>query len=236
MKEPIVLVPGIDGTGLMFHRQLPGLERRYAVTTVRLRDDARRMEELVDDLHASVSTAAPGGEAVTLVGESFGGALVMSYALAHPERTARLVVLNSFARVSTPFNLWLASHLLRALPWRAVPILRSINGWRTFSPNTSREDVRLASRLLRGATREGYRSRLGILRSYDLRPRLRELAPPVLFLAADGDTLVPSVEQARLMQELAPRASIRVLEGHGHCCLFAPDVDLAAILEEWTTS
>jgi pimeloyl-ACP methyl ester carboxylesterase len=56
----------------------------------------------------------------------------------------------------------------------------------------------------------------------------------VLFLAADRDHLVPAVEQARLMASLAPHATIRVLEGHGHICLIAPDVDLCTILDEWT--
>lgn len=27
---------------------------------------------------------------------------------------------------------------------------------------------------------------------------------------------------------------LRVLEGHGHSCLIAPDLDLSTILDEWT--
>ena len=100
-----MLVPGIDGTGLLFYRQLPLLERRYAVTTTRLRDDAARMGELVADLHDAVSAAAPDGRPVTLLGESFGGALTLSYAVAHPERVARLVILNSFAHFGSKARL-----------------------------------------------------------------------------------------------------------------------------------
>ena len=72
-----------------------------------------------------------------------------------------------------------------------------------------------------------------MLRDYDIRRDLPSIAAPVLFLAADGDTLVPSVEQARLMSELTPSATMRVLEGHGHSCLIAPDMNLAVILDEW---
>jgi 3-oxoadipate enol-lactonase len=54
---------------------------------------------------------------------------------------------------------------------------------------------------------------------YDVRHRLHELRAPTLFLAADRDHLVPSVAQA-------------VLEGHGHICLIAPDIDLEALLNE----
>lgn len=55
----------------------------------------------------------------------------------------------------------------------------------------------------------------------------------VLVLAADRDVLVPSVEHATLTTSLTPRASMRVLEGHGHSCLIAPDLDLSTILDEW---
>jgi 3-oxoadipate enol-lactonase len=232
MKEPLVLVPGIDGTGLLFYRQVPLLERRYAVTTTRLRDDVRAMDELVADLHRSVEAAADG--AVTLLGESFGGALALSYALAHPERVKRLVILNSFAHFGSPARLWLGYHLLRATPWGMMRLVRQLTGRRMHSPATDRGEIRRFHQLMRKTTREGYLSRLQILREYDIRAQLPDIAAPVLYLAADRDVLVPSVEQARMMASATPRAHLRVLEGHGHSCLIAPDMDLAAILDEWT--
>jgi thioesterase domain-containing protein len=75
--DPLVLVPGLDGTGLLFYRQVPLLERRYAVTTHRLRDTATHIAELVAELDERIDSIAPGGR-VTLVGESFGGALSLS--------------------------------------------------------------------------------------------------------------------------------------------------------------
>ena len=228
-----MLVPGIDGTGLLFYRQVPLLERRYAVTTTRLRDDARGMDELVADLHRSVEAAAAGP--VTLLGESFGGALALSYALTHPARVGRLVILNSFAHFGSPARLWLGYHLLRATPWGMMRLVRQLNGRRMHSPGTDPEEIRRFLELMQNTTREGYLSRLQILRDYDVRGQLAALQMPVLYLAADRDVLVPSVDQARLMTALTPRASLRVLEGHGHSCLIAPDLDLSAILDEWTT-
>ena len=227
-----MLVPGIDGTGLLFYKQVPRLERRYAVTIVRLRDEVRAMGELVSDLHQSVLAASDGP--VTLLGESFGGALALSYALAHPERIGKLVILNSFAHFGSPARLWLGYHLLRATPWGMMRLVRQLNGRRMHSPGTDTEEIRRFLQLMQATTREGYLSRLHILRDYDLREQLASLQAPVLYLAADRDVVVPSVDQARLMASLTPRASLRVLEGHGHSCLIAPDLDLAAILDEWT--
>jgi 3-oxoadipate enol-lactonase len=233
MKDALILVPGIDGTGKLFYRQIPSLERRFAVTTTRLRDDAETMDELVADLDDEISRVAAGGGRVTLLGESFGGALTLSYALAHPERVERLVVLNSFAHFGSQARLWLGYHLLRATPWGMMRIIRQLNASRMHSPQTERDEIRRFHDLMRAATREGYLSRMRILRDYDVRSQLASLASPVLYLAADRDTLVPSVEQARLMSALTPSATLRVLEGHGHSCLIAPDMDLAAILDDW---
>ena len=53
---------------------------------------------------------------------------------------------------------------------------------------------------------------------------------PTLFLAAERDHLIPSVEQATLMSARVSGAALRVLEGHGHICLINDDVDLERIL------
>lgn len=232
MADPLVLVPGLDGTGLLFYRQVPLLERRYAVTTHRLRDTAQHIDELVSELDTRVTAAAPDGR-VTLVGESFGGALSLTYALAHPDRVARLVIVNSFAFFSPQARLWLGYHLLRATPWGVMSLVRQLTAFRMHSRHTGRDELRRFHQLMQATTRDGYLSRLRMLREYDVRNRLGDLRAPVLFLAADRDHLVPAVEQARLMASLAPRSTVRVLEGHGHICLIAPDLDLCAIIDEW---
>ena len=232
MKEHLVLVPGIDGTGQLFYRQIPSLERHFSVTPTRLRDDARTMDDLVADLDDAITRVAGDGR-VSLLGESFGGALSLSYAVAHPQRVDRLVILNSFAHFGSQARLWLGYHLLRATPWGMMRILRQLNARRMHSPQTERDEIRRFHELMRSSTRAGYLSRLRMLRDYDIRDQLPSIAAPVLYLAADRDSLVPSVEQARLMSDLTPGATMRVLEGHGHSCLIAPDMDLAAIVAEW---
>ena len=234
MAERLILVPGLDGTGLLFYRQVPLLAQRgYEVATHRLRDDARHLDELIADLHTRVTAMAGPDGRVTLVGESFGGALSLSYALAHPDRVARLVILNSFPYFAPQARLWLGHALLMATPWGVMPLVRRLTAWRMHSAHTGRAELGRFLQLMRATTREGYLSRLRMLRDYDVRDRLAELAVPVLYLAADQDHLVPSVEQATLMTARTPDAAMRVLHGHGHICLIADDLDLGAILAEW---
>jgi pimeloyl-ACP methyl ester carboxylesterase len=115
--EAVVLVSGMDGTGKLFYRQVPSLARSYRVATYALRDAATTMEELVADLGRIVDTVAPEARRATIVGESFGGALALSFALARPAQVDRLVILNSFPCFTPQIRLHLARFALRTIPW-----------------------------------------------------------------------------------------------------------------------
>jgi pimeloyl-ACP methyl ester carboxylesterase len=231
--DPVVLVPGLDGTGQLFFRQRPLLTRSRRVATYALRDSTSEMSTLVDDLAAVIETVAPADKRAIVIGESFGGTLAMSFALARPERVSALVVLNSFAYFTPQFRLHLALWGLRALPWGMMTLVRRATASRMHSAHTHADELHEFMRLTRSASREGYLNRLRALTRYDIRDRLHELRIPTLFLAAELDHLVPSVTQARFMAARVPGARVRVLDGHGHSCLIAPGIDLGAILDDW---
>jgi pimeloyl-ACP methyl ester carboxylesterase len=231
--RPLVLVPGIDGTGELFYRQIPRLAEAHRVATFRLRDDATSMDTLVEDLAAVIAAVADDGQPATLIGESFGGALALSLALRHPALIDELVVLNSFPCFTPQFRLHLAIAGLRLLPWGAMPLVRRLTAFRLHSQYTQRTEIRQFMRISRSITKHGYLGRLRILRDYDVRDQLAAIRARTLFLAADLDHLVPSVTQAELMVARVPGATLRVLGGHGHICLIAPNLELAELLEEW---
>jgi 3-oxoadipate enol-lactonase/4-carboxymuconolactone decarboxylase len=191
------------------------------------------MSTLVNDLVGVIERVSPTDKRATVIGESFGGTLAMSLALARPDRVSALVVLNSCARFSPQFRLHLALWGLRALPWGMMPLVRRATASRMHSVHTHAEEVREFMRLTTRVTRQGYLNRLRALTRYDIRERLHELRVPTLFLAAEHDHLVPSVTQARFMAARVAGAQVRVLTGHGHICLIAPGIDLGCILDEW---
>jgi 3-oxoadipate enol-lactonase len=230
---PLVLVPGIDGTGRLFHRQVPLLARRYRTATYTLRDDADTMGELVEDLARVIRTIAARQGPAVVIGESFGGTVALSFALAHPELVRALVVLNSFPYFLPQHRLRLAIGALRLLPWGAMPLVRRATAFRLHSRHTHRAEIHRFLELTRQTRRDGYIGRLRILRGYDVRGRLGALGMPTLFLASELDHLVPSVREGRYMAERVPGATLRILPGHGHICLIAPDIDLERLLHEW---
>ena len=229
----LVLVPGMDGTGRLFYRQVPLLTKRYRVATYRLRDYAPDMRTLVDDLAGVLGVVAPARDPAIVVGESFGGTVALSLALARPELVAGVVIINSFARFLPQLQLHLAILALQAVPWSTMPFVRRLTAFRLHSRHTHRAEIRRFMELTAETTLDGYLARLRILRDYDVRDRLPELRPPALFIASERDHLVPAVGQARYMAARVPRASVRILKGHGHICLIAPDVDLERILHDW---
>jgi pimeloyl-ACP methyl ester carboxylesterase len=231
--EALVLVPGMDGTGRLFYRQTPSLSESFRTATYALRSDARTMDILVDDLARVIDTVAPEMRRAVVVGESFGGALAMSFALARPEQVSALVVLNSFPYFAPQFRLRLARYGLALLPWGAMRLIRRVTAFRLHSAHTHRQEIRRFMELTATASRDGYLNRLQLLMSYDIRDRLHNLRSPVLFLAAEQDHLVPSVQQAQFMVSRVPGATLRVLHGHGHICLIAPEIDLAEIVTAW---
>jgi pimeloyl-ACP methyl ester carboxylesterase len=231
--ETVVLVSGMDGTGKLFYRQVPLLARSYRVATYALRDTASTMEELVADLAAVIEAVTPETRRATLIGESFGGALALSFALARPAQVERLVIVNSFPHFTPQIRLHLARLGLRALPWGAMGVIRRLTASRLHSRHTHRAEIRRFMELTATASRDGYCNRLRVLTQYDVRQRLQDIRVPTLFLASDQDHLVPSIAQARYMAARLPGSTVRVLDGHGHICLIAPDIDLARILDDW---
>lgn len=230
---PLVCVPGMDGTGKLFYRQKPLLARDYRVATYALRDTTSEMARLIDDLAVVIRSISPSNEPTIILGESFGGTLALSFALERPELVRALVIINSFPRFLPQTRLSVVIQTLQVFPWKAMTLVRQFTATRLHSQFTHRDEIRRFLKLTAATTRRGYLNRLRILKRYDVRDRLHQITAPTLLLAAEEDHLVPSVEQAQYMAERLPRATSRVLHGHGHICLIAPNIDLGTILRDW---
>jgi 3-oxoadipate enol-lactonase len=223
----------MDGSGELFYRQIPFLEKSYSVATYALRDEAASMEVLAEDLRQVIEQVAPVEKRAMVMGESFGGTLALAAALKYPKHVSGLVILNSFPYFAPQFRLRAAIAGVSLIPWGTMNLVRQATSFFMHSRHTHRDEIKKFLELTARTTRTGYKNRLRILTSYDVRERLFEIQCPTLFLAAEKDHLVPSVAQARLMTKCIPSATMRVLSGHGHVCLIAPDLNISRILAEW---
>jgi pimeloyl-ACP methyl ester carboxylesterase len=233
-RPPVVLVPGIDGTALLFYRQQPLLAEHFDVIAFPLpkKDPASMtMASLVGDLAGLIEEVS--GEGAIVVGESFGGALSMSLAISRPDLVAGLVIVNSFPYFDERIKLRLAPRLLRLIPWAAMTVVRRYTSNHLHSPHTDPSDIEQFLEHAKSIDRASYIRRLEILSSYDIRDRLAEIKAPTLFLGGDHDRLLPSVRWARYMHERTRYSSMSVLEGYGHVCLIDHDLDLTTFVLPW---
>ena len=239
-KGPLLLlVPGLDGTALLFYRQLPLLASRFHVVTFPLPDDSTcTMESLVENLRQVIEAEIQrhGKQRALLCGESFGGALSLSLALAHPELLDGLILLNSFSRIDTQFRLRLAPTLLKLVPWGAMGLVRRFTESRLHSPHALPEDLAEFHSRMRHVGKRGYIRRLEILRDFDVRARLGEIQIPTLLLAGEKDRLLPSVQEAGFMAGRMPDASAVTLKGYGHICMINHDFSLLDYIQPWLES
>ncbi|HEX3559701.1 MAG TPA: alpha/beta hydrolase [Pyrinomonadaceae bacterium] len=229
---PFVYVCGIEGTGSLFYRQAADLARDHTVISFPLRGEGRyKLPRLVEDL-AWVMRDAGRGRA-TVLGESFGGLLTMAAALEHPELFERMILVNTFPHFAARLKI----HAGCALFSLSYPLMKAhrMRGARRvlFGGDVSEEDRRHFRERTRVVPREGYLSRLRIIRDTDLRPRLKEIRIPALVVAGTEDRLLDSVAAAKVMAAGLPRARLKLLEGTGHVALLSERVRVREWLAEF---
>ena len=230
--EPFVYVPGLEGTGKLFYKQMADLERDHRIITFPLRGEGRyEMQTLVDDLAFVVRDA--GAEGATVLGESFGGLLTMAAALQFPELFKRLILVNTFPFFTERARIKFGVAIYSILPYALVRAYRRRRaGTELFDADIADEDRQFFREHTRSVPYEGYLSRLRIIRDLDLRARLSEIKAPTLVVAGTIDGLIDSVGAATMIAARIPNARLKLLEGTGHCALLSSRVQVRDWLKE----
>ncbi len=228
-----VYVSGIEGTGKNFYKQAADLARDHTVINFPLRPQGRYgMDELVEDLIYVIRDA--GFERVTVLGESFGGSLVLAAALAHPRYFERMILVNSFASFPHRAKINLGVALYSVLPYSLLKAYRTKTAPHTlFSADVAEEDRRAFREHTRDVQPAGYLARLRIIRRTDLRARLPEIKVPALVVAGTEDNLLNAVAAARVMAAGLPRSRLKLLEGTGHMALLSNRIQVRDWLAEF---
>jgi pimeloyl-ACP methyl ester carboxylesterase len=179
-----MLLPGMDGTGLMFGPFLDVLEGLEAQVL-------RYPPELTAyaDCVAYARARLPLGRPFLLLGESFSGPVAIALAAEHPQGLAGLVLCSTFARSPHPGLSW-AAPLVRALPsfrmshWLVRYLL--LGSWAT------KPLLALADSLSGAVPPATMKARLLQVIAGDHTPLLNRIQVPILALCASDDRLVPA--------------------------------------------
>jgi pimeloyl-[acyl-carrier protein] methyl ester esterase len=180
----LVLLPGLDGTGLLFQPLVRCLPPEIEAIVVSYPSDVALSYE---QLLPIVLKALPPGPFV-LLGESFSGPLAIMAAACNPAGLQGLILCASFVRSPAAWLPAWCSYLVRPFQFRFYPLvahLRILLG--RFSDPQVRSLVAEAVALVRP---EVLAHRIRVVHGVDARDQLASCACPVLYLRGDHDRLV----------------------------------------------
>jgi pimeloyl-ACP methyl ester carboxylesterase len=200
----------------MFYRQIEDLQRDHRILSYTFPGDERYgLERLISDLEWIIDDA--GVEKPVLIGESFGGLVAMAAAIARPHLFSKIILLNTFPWFVQRAKIRLGVALFSLLPYSFMKWHRTRNSRNElFGDNIAPEHRQIFLKHTTIVPREGYVSRLRIIRDTDLRDRLGEIRVPALVAAGTHDKLFDSVGYARLITSKIPHSRLKLLEGCGH--------------------
>jgi aminoacrylate hydrolase len=240
--EPLVLSPGLGGSGAYWAPNLTALAERYRVIVYDHRGTARSdrklpdtllVEDMADDVLALLD--ALGLERAHVVGHAAGGLIGLALALAAPHRLARLVVVNGWSALDPNtarcFEARLA--LLRDSGvhayLRAQPIFLYPATWTSEHRDSLDEEIKAQLAAFPGA--ETMEKRIAALQTFYAEDRLQQISAPVLGIAAKDDLLVPYTCTLALAEGI-PGASAALMDWGGHACnVTDPDRFNALVLD-----
>ncbi len=217
---PLVLLPGMDGTGRLFDGFRAALRGEATPQVVAYsRDASLGYDALTEYVLARLPRSGP----FYLLGESFSGPIAVRVAAECRQRVRGLILACSFLRAPRP---WLAALAARS-PLPPTRLLAALLLGRGGTPalRTQLKEV------LEEVGVEVLRARLAEVARVDVVSQAETLRLPLLYLQAERDGLVPAAA-ARLVAAAAPRTRVVRLPGP-HFLLQTHPLPAAAAVERF---
>ncbi|MBR8832056.1 MAG: putative aminoacrylate hydrolase RutD [Chroococcopsis gigantea SAG 12.99] len=234
--SPLFLfVPGMDGTGKLYQRQVRTLSPHFDLRCLMISpDDLSDWDKLADRVILLLQESRK-DQGVYLCGESFGGCLALQIVLKAPELVDKLILVNSASSFNNrPILSW-GIEITRAMPdflhysstLALLPFLAALN---KILP----DDRKALLQAMQSVPPVTVSWRLSMLRNFcPLPSALHRVDVDTLVIASEADRLLPSVEEGRNLVQRLPKAQLMILPDSGHTCLLEDDIDLAQILADY---
>jgi len=232
----LVFVPGLCSDGQTFVPLMARLRQDYCCVGYDLAPEGTH-EQYVDDLFALLDHLRL--RQVDVLGSSFGSTVTLAALLRQPARFRRAILQGGFARRPlAPAEVFCCAWA-RYLPGTVaqVPLLARLTYRQQYAPFEGRaaEDWHYFLSCEGRTPLRAFGRRALVMHQLDLRPRLREIAHPVLLVCGDRDPLVARCCQEDLRAGL-PRAAQAEIEGCGHHPYLSHPEVLAEVIRRFLSS
>ncbi|MDP1908346.1 MAG: alpha/beta fold hydrolase, partial [Hyphomicrobium sp.] len=173
------------------------------------------------------------GNDAVLIGNGFGGTVALAFALAHPERIAKLV-LSDAAACFPPEGRAQFAGMAAKVGEGGLGAIAEIAAKRVFSPAylaAHPEKIEEREQVLLGIDPKAFLAACKILQEADLTPLLPRLKVPTLVVCGEFDQATPPALNKQIADKVAGSRYVE-LPGCGHCPpLEQPEAFIAAIKE-----
>lgn len=185
MTTALILLPGLDGTGLLLQDFATSFGTKFPVHVL-----AYPVDQPMDyaALESWIRARLPQDQPFFLLGESFAGPLALSIAATPPAGLQGVILCCSFARNPRPLLGWLRA-LLPLLPVSALPL--PLLSHFTLGRHATVELQQTLKESLRQVAPAVLHTRGQAVLAVDKSALLAQIKLPVLYLTADEDRLVP---------------------------------------------
>jgi pimeloyl-[acyl-carrier protein] methyl ester esterase len=185
-ETALILLPGLDGSGVMLRPLLQHLPREIRAIPVSYPKD--KMLGYAD-LLPLVLAAIPADLPFVLLGESFGGPLALMVAAKHPPGLVGVILCATFVRNPLWFRPRWLRHFFRPLPFRMYPMAARLKA--KIGGYATKELTALKAEALAGVRPEVIAHRVRSTLTVNVTPELCACNVPMLYLRGDRDFLVP---------------------------------------------
>jgi pimeloyl-[acyl-carrier protein] methyl ester esterase len=219
----LVLLPGLDGTGVLFRPLVAALPHEITSVVVTYPCD----EPLgYDALLPRVLAALPSGEPFVVLGESFAGPIALRVAAARPAGLAGVVLCATFVR--SPHR-GVARWLGHAVGPSAMRLFPAASQVKMLLGGYSTPELRaLSAEALSLVRPEVLAARLQDVLAVDVTTELAACDVPVLYLRGSRDMVVPS-HNLREIRRIRPSVEVAVLPAPHLVLQTQPAASAAAI-------
>lgn len=225
---PILMIPGLNATALVFQAQLDTLWQFGPVTIA----DHRRGGTMREIAEAILLDAPP---RFVLGGFSMGGYIAFEIMREAPERVMALALIDTSARpdsAEASEKRVAAIETVQAGKFR----LAAANSFAAAVHPSNVDNPDLKAVHLAMAEANGpdvyVQHQQAIMTRPDSRPDLADIAVPTMVIVGEADQITPP-EGAREMAEGIPGAELRTIAGAGHLALLEQPDEVSATLRTW---
>lgn len=233
-EQPIIFSHGWMCDSSVWNSQIEFFSKKYKVITYDQRGHGMSdkpkadysIETLSNDLFSLIQELNL--EKVILVGHSMGGMTALTFALNHPDKVSKLVLVGTSAKMSFSgrVQLWIFLHI-----FSYESFARGMIDFQYFEPS---EQVK--KKALEGAMKTpkfaAYECFTEFMKNYDIRDRIYEIKVPTLIIVGEKDTATP-VKMSQDLNRGIKGSKLQIIPDSKHMVMIDKPKELNGIIEEF---